>query len=60
MGLGMARLARDERGIAAVEYGLICALIVLAMMATFIEIGGASTATWNSIVAAFPEWTRSL
>jgi Flp pilus assembly pilin Flp len=54
----MARLVRDQRGIAAIEYGLIAALVVLAMMATFIQLGTVSTATWTRIVSSFPEWTR--
>ena len=60
MGRRIARLTRDERGIAAVEYGLIASLIVVTMMAAWIELGGASAATWNRIVQSFPEWTRSL
>ena len=60
MGRRIARLARDERGIAAVEYCLIASLIVVTMMAAWIELGGASSAIWNRIVQSFPEWSRFL
>lgn len=43
------RLAGDRKGGTAIEYGLIAALIVIAMIASFIEVARTTTGTWNSV-----------
>lgn len=42
-------LARDCRGATAVEYGFLLALIVLAIMAALVELGGITTDMWNNV-----------
>jgi len=42
-------LVRDERGATAVEYGLILALIVIAMLASFALMANGTTGLWNNI-----------
>jgi pilus assembly protein Flp/PilA len=44
-----SRLSQDERGVSAVEYGLIIALIVLAMVAALSQVASATTALWNNV-----------
>lgn len=43
------RLARDQRGATAVEYGLICAMIVLAMVAALRGVANANTNLWENV-----------
>jgi pilus assembly protein Flp/PilA len=43
------KLRKDERGVSAVEYGLICALIVLAMLAALAQVASASTSLWTTV-----------
>ncbi|MCW4462973.1 Flp family type IVb pilin [Sphingomonas sp. BT-65] len=45
-------LVRCQRAATAVEYGLILALIVLAMMLALIELAGTTTGMWNNVSAA--------
>lgn len=40
---------RDDRGTSAVEYGLICTLIVLAIMGAINSFANTNMRTWNSI-----------
>lgn len=42
-------LRRDERGATAIEYGLIAALIVLAMMGGLSALGGGSDGMWTKV-----------
>jgi pilus assembly protein Flp/PilA len=42
-------LVRDERGASAVEYGLILALVFLAVMGAVVSLGGAVQSRWNDI-----------
>ena len=42
-------LCQDQRGVAAVEYGLIVALIVLAMMAGLSGVASSTTNMWNVV-----------
>lgn len=42
-------LLRDERGATAVEYGLIAALIAVAIIATVTTLGGNLSATFTSV-----------
>jgi pilus assembly protein Flp/PilA len=49
MGREILKLGQDERGVSAVEYGLICALIVLAMLAALSQVASATTSMWNTV-----------
>lgn len=43
------KLVRDRRAATAVEYGLILALVVLAMMAALIGVADVTTNMWGNI-----------
>jgi len=43
------KLLRDQRGTSAIEMGLICSLIILAMMTALQNFAGESQLTWNTI-----------
>ncbi len=43
------KLIRDIKAASAVEYSLICALIVLAMIAALNQVAGQSTRMWNGV-----------
>jgi pilus assembly protein Flp/PilA len=43
---------RSRRGGTAIEYGLICALIVLAMMAALRNFANVSVGMWNNVSSA--------
>lgn len=45
----LTKLLRDERGTSAIEMGLICSLIILAMMTALEGFAGESQLTWNTI-----------
>jgi len=45
----MRALARDRRGATAVEYGLIVALVVLAMLAALSNFANVSVGMWNNV-----------
>jgi pilus assembly protein Flp/PilA len=45
------KLIRDEKGASAVEYGLIIALIVLAMMAGLGQFAATTIKMWNDIAS---------
>ena len=49
MAIDKARLFQDERGVSAVEYALIAALIVLAMVAGLSQVATATTTMWNNV-----------
>jgi len=42
-------LGRDSRGATAIEYGLIAALIVIAMMGGLRTLGGGTNGMWGKI-----------
>lgn len=42
-------LLRDRRGATAVEYSLILALLVIAMVASLTSVAGTTTSMWNNI-----------
>ncbi|HEX6375337.1 MAG TPA: Flp family type IVb pilin [Allosphingosinicella sp.] len=44
-----AELIRDIKAASAVEYALICALIVLAMIAGLNAVAGSTTTMWNDV-----------
>lgn len=46
------RLLRDEKGATAIEYGLIAALIALAIMVGATQLGGALNAKFTAIAGA--------
>jgi pilus assembly protein Flp/PilA len=43
------RLIRDSKAATAVEYGLICALIVLAIMAALVALGSVTSDMWEKV-----------
>lgn len=45
----MKRLLGDRKGGTAIEYGLIAALVVITMIAAFIEVANTTTGMWNNI-----------
>ena len=45
------RLIVDTRGATVIEYGLICSLIVLAMMAALISVADAPTNNWTNVAS---------
>jgi pilus assembly protein Flp/PilA len=45
----LRKLRADTRGATAIEYGLICALIVIAMMSGLSTLGGGSMGMWGKI-----------
>ena len=45
----MRLLRRDESGATAIEYGLIAALIVIAMMGGLSALGGGSGGMWTGL-----------
>jgi pilus assembly protein Flp/PilA len=42
-------LLQDPRGATAVEYGLICALIVLVMLTGLYALAGTTISMWNNV-----------
>jgi pilus assembly protein Flp/PilA len=49
MRLFFAKLVRDIKAASAVEYALICALIVLAMIAGLNAVAGSTITMWNNV-----------
>ena len=47
----LSRLRSDDKGATAVEYGLILALIVLAMMASLRGVASATINMWNDVAS---------
>lgn len=45
----LSRLVRDASGATAIEYGLILAMIVIAIMGGISALGGGVTGSWNSL-----------
>lgn len=50
----LRRFAADESGATAIEYGLICALIALAILAVLNTTGEALVASLQTLLDAFP------
>jgi pilus assembly protein Flp/PilA len=42
-------LRRDQRGTSAVEYGLICGLIVMVMVTALSGFSNVNKSTWNTV-----------
>ena len=49
----IAKLVRCCRGGTAIEYGLICALVILAMMASLKLFAGATLNMWTNVNNAY-------
>ena len=47
-------LCADQRGATAIEYGLIVALIVVAMIGGLEMLGGGTSGMWTKINNSFP------
>ena len=45
----LRKLSADTRGATAIEYGLICSLIIIAMMTGLTTLGGGSAGMWGKI-----------
>jgi pilus assembly protein Flp/PilA len=45
----LRKLRADRRGATAIEYGLICALIVIAMMGGLQALGGGTKGKWGKL-----------
>jgi len=45
----IAKLILDEKAATAIEYGLICALIVVAAMIAMTNVGGSTINMWNVV-----------
>lgn len=45
----LLRLARDSRGATAIEYGLILAMVFLAMIGAAVALGDEDTALFNKV-----------
>ena len=48
----LRKLRTDQKGATAIEYGLIAALIVIAMMGGLRAMGGGAGGMWSNISAA--------
>ena len=48
----LRKLRADRRGATAIEYGLICALIVIAMTAGLGTLGGGTAGMWTKVTNA--------
>jgi pilus assembly protein Flp/PilA len=48
----LRRLRTDQRGATAIEYGLIAALIIIAMMGGLTAMGGGSSGMWTRVSSA--------
>jgi pilus assembly protein Flp/PilA len=44
-------LGADQRGATAIEYGLLCALIVIAMMGGLQALGGGVNGAWGRVLS---------
>jgi pilus assembly protein Flp/PilA len=45
----LRKLGADMRGATAIEYGLICSLIIISMMVGLQALGGGSSGMWGKI-----------
>lgn len=51
----LTNLKNDRRGVTAVEYGMIAALIAVAIVAIVGTLGGQLSAAFNSVSTALPK-----
>lgn len=47
----LRKLARSEAGATAIEYGLICALIVIAMIVALSTLADTTIGMWNDVAS---------
>jgi pilus assembly protein Flp/PilA len=47
------RILRDQKGATAIEYGLIIALLMLAMMSGLSALGGGTGGMWTNVTAKY-------
>jgi pilus assembly protein Flp/PilA len=45
----LGRIAADNRGATAIEYGLIVACIVIAMVVTLVQVANTTSGIWNNV-----------
>ena len=45
----LKRLTADRKGGTAIEYGLIAALVVITMIASFIQVANTTTTMWGNV-----------
>lgn len=50
----MQQLVRDEEGVTAIEYGLIAALIAVAIILSVDSVGKGVSATFDAVAAKLP------
>ena len=50
----LARLVRDERGVTAIEYGLIAALIAVVIIGAVTTVGLSLQGTFTTIAGSLP------
>lgn len=50
----LVRFFADESGATVVEYGLICALMVLAIIGSITALGSATSENYNKVAEGFP------
>ncbi|KQS04729.1 pilus assembly protein [Sphingomonas sp. Leaf357] len=43
------RLVRDRKGGTAIEYGLILSLVVITMIAAFVEVANSTVGMWGNV-----------
>jgi len=48
----LRKLASDQKGATAIEYGLILAMIFLAMMVGVVSVGITTSGMWNNVSEA--------
>ena len=49
----LKRVLGDKRGGTAIEYGLIAALVVITMIAAFMEVANTTTGMWGNVNTKF-------
>ena len=52
------KLLRDRKGGTAIEYGLILALVVVAMLGALVGMAGATTTMWTGVSDNVQEATK--
>jgi pilus assembly protein Flp/PilA len=45
----ISSLLQDQRGATAIEYGLIISLVVIAMMASLMQVANVTVGMWNGV-----------
>ena len=51
-------LLQDQRGATAIEYGLIISLVVIAMMASLMQVANVTVGMWNGVSEKVVESNR--